>query len=400
MAITRYKSPLDNKQYYRFDYRDERGKRHRRGGFQDRVACETALSAARIRAHKRKHGLEVEDATARPASVTVAQLVAARIARRKIEGFTRRNERHNLERFATTLPAGLRVVDLASGHIAGFVELRSKDVKLQTIWRELTDLYSMFLAAADLYPVLKGWAPPARPRLKISSGQRTRIISRDEAARLVAYLRRPRDTSRPEDFQDAGYIARLDAADALQIALQTAARNTEIRLLKWSDFNEPFATLTRRQWKKRSEPLVVPISPALVSHLAARRARQLAAGIKSEWVFPSSRDSSRARSHFETRHWKRACGACEIVYGRFKDGGLTFHDSRHTLVTTMLDSGATHADVQSISGHSSKVMLTRYAHATTTGRRRAVASVADFGEQASAETPPVEQAKAKAAGES
>ena len=395
MAVKAYKSKRDGKQYYRFDWEDHTGSRYRRGKFRKASDCETALTLLKTRIHNRRYGLIPEqEETAEPARVTLSDLVAARIRQRKAAGFTRRNEANNLKRFAAILPAFLRVADIAPAHILKFQEDRSKKVKPQTVWRELTDIFSMFLGASDLYPALKRWTPPARPRLKVPSGERTRVISRDEAAQIIAYLRRARDTSRPEDFQDAGYNARLDAADALQIALQTAARNTEIRLLRWSDFNPNFATLTRRQWKTGAKPLVVPISPALVHHLAARRARQLAAGVKSDWIFPSSRDPARARSHFETRHWRRACEACGIPYGRFTEGGLTFHDSRHTLVTTMLDSGATHADVQSISGHSSKVMLMRYAHATTAGRRRAVEIVADFGEQVSVETPPVEQAKA------
>lgn len=379
MSVKPYKSKRDNKTYYRFDWEDHTGRRYRRGKFRSRADAALALSLLQTRTHNIRHGLAAEDAPAiEPARVTLRQLIDKRIATRKSAGYTRAQERHNLQRFAAVLPDGLLVTDLTGEHLATFQRDRLGSVKAQTVWREITDVCSMLKSAGDLFPVLAKWTPPARPRLKVPSGQRTRVISRKEAAAILAHLRRPVGDSHNE-WQNGR--ARMDAADHFQIYLQTGARSSEIRLLKWSDFDADAGRLTRRQWKRGGSPLVVPIGAALIARLNERRTRQRDAGIESPWMFPSPRDSSRPLFTIDRRHIKTACAALKIPYGRDIDGGMTTHDARHTLVTTILEQTGDIAAAQAISGHSSKTMLIRYAHATPAARTRAVESVADYGEQ-------------------
>ncbi len=350
------------------------GKRRRRFGFSSEEAAELALSKARLDAFDRRHGVAPPEE--RPA-VTVRQLVERRAAQLQ-SGPRRRASAALLRRWLETLPPGLLVTDLTTSHLQAYTDARLKVVKQQTVFRELTDICSCLGRARDIFAGLEGWTPPRRPRGVTQGRARARLISPEEAARLLAHLRRP--AGRQEWREGRGrewesYVRfRHDAADLLQMALLTAARRGELLALRWSDVNFKWGTL-RITATKTERVRVIPVSPALAA-LLKRRQRESAGG---PFVFPVT--GGRASLRASTEKIFRAAGrAAGVPYGRDAPGGWVLHDARHTAITAMLHAGHSLESVMAISGHSARVMAMRYAHSTEATRRAAASALDQFGD--------------------
>lgn len=382
-----YKSPKSHAKLWRYDFTDYRGRRQRLGNFTSKEDAQNALSRLSLNDQRRRHGIAVTDDAPAP-RVTVRELFARILKRRQHEGRSLRTPaRYTFDRFNATARTGILVSEVRTQDLLTYQDARLEKVKPQTVAREMTDICAALNRAHELFAELIDYAPPRRPRLSVPNSARSRVISHDEAQRLIAHLRRPRETEKcqrakirrtAEDIRS--YFLRLDHADALHIALQTSARSSEVRRLKWSDFNPHFKTLRRIQTKTGNTSVIVPLNDALVRVLLARRARLRAHDIESEYIFPSPHNASRPRSVFEHRIIRAACEELEIPYGRFTEGGLTFHDTRHTAVTNMIDSGASIPTAQAVTGHGSRYMLLTYAHAMTDSTRTAVAALASLGE--------------------
>jgi integrase len=56
---------------------------------------------------------------------------------------------------------------------------------------------------------------------------------------------------------------------------------------------------------------------------------------------------------------KRACKEAEIIYGRNKKDGFTFHDLRHTFKTNVCKAGVPESVIMEITGHSTRKMFDR-----------------------------------------
>ncbi|HEV2862887.1 MAG TPA: site-specific integrase [Pyrinomonadaceae bacterium] len=348
------------------------GRRRQKFGFSTESAALLALSMARVEAFERKAGVAPEPELP---GVTVKQLVERRAAQLQ-ETPRRRATAGILRRWLATLPDGLLVTEITTAHLQSYVDARLKSVKQQTVFRELTDISSCLHRARDLFARLEAWTPPRRPR-NVSQGRaRARLISADEVARLLAYLRRPRG---PQEWSGGrrveweSYVRfRHDAADLLEMALLTAARRSEILSLRWTDINFDWKTL-RITGTKTDRVRVIPMSPALADILARRRRES--AG--SPFVFHVT--AGRATLRASTEKIFRAAGkAAGVPYGRDVPGGWVLHDTRHTAITAMLHAGHSLESVMAISGHSARVMAMRYAHATEATRRAAVTALDQF----------------------
>lgn len=359
MSVKQRHSKKLNRKVWGYDA-EIAGKRRRRFGFSSRSAAKTALANARVRANELRAGVISEQ----PApSITVRELVERRSKqiRRKVTRFI-------LKRWLDTLPAGLLVADLRTAHLSQYADERMRFVKPQTAFRELTDICSALNRASDLFPSLEGWRPPKRPRMRVPSGRRERVITKEEATAILAHMRRPKAT----DETDAWYSVRLDAADLLQIALLTAARRSEILSLRWSDVNFDWGTL-RIVGTKTDRIRTIPMTPALVE-LLKRRKRDTGASAR---VFPALARASMLSNHTNI-HYREASEALGIPYGRETEGGWVLHDARHTAITAMLHAGNSLESVMAISGHSARVMTMRYAHANEQTKRAAVSALDQF----------------------
>lgn len=60
--------------------------------------------------------------------------------------------------------------------------------------------------------------------------------------------------------------------------------------------------------------------------------------------------------------------------------GLHFHDLRHTAATRRAEAGAQPSTIAELLGHADLRMTARYTHATDQAKRRAVESIANYGE--------------------
>ncbi|MGI8466919.1 MAG: hypothetical protein ACR2N3_00515 [Pyrinomonadaceae bacterium] len=76
-------------------------------------------------------------------------------------------------------------------------------------------------------------------------------------------------------------------------------------------------------------------------------------------------------SNFYLNSLKRACAAQGIPYGRFTEGGLIFHDTRHTFVSGLLSGGIDLETTRELAGLS-RDMILRYAHSSPAQKRKAV----------------------------
>jgi integrase len=68
---------------------------------------------------------------------------------------------------------------------------------------------------------------------------------------------------------------------------------------------------------------------------------------------------------------REACESCGITYGRNVEGGIVFHDTRHTATTRMLHARLDLATIQSVTGHTDKTMGIYYSHSSPETSARA-----------------------------
>src|SRR5262245_17504878 len=90
-----------------------------------------------------------------------------------------------------------------------------------------------------------------------------------------------------------------------------------------------------------------------------------------QFVFPTGKarqyDATKPITTFKTA-WKNVLRKAKVK--------CRLHDTRHTLITKLAESGASDETIMAIAGHVSRRMLSRYAHIRTEAKRHALESVA------------------------
>jgi integrase len=152
----------------------------------------------------------------------------------------------------------------------------------------------------------------------------------DNPAVPLPRVKTPKRLPRPVTNSEARKI--LDMAEAMgpQIAAMVnllaycGLRNSELRMLRWSDVEGPWLRVIGKGDKERS----IPIPPPAMLPLVRWRKQSTAA----EWVFPSSRNDDRpiAKSTLSLIMVEIADAACVEV---------TAHKLRHTYATRLLEVG-------------------------------------------------------------
>jgi integrase len=357
------------------------GARRRKFGFATQEKAETALYNARIAAQERGAGIQPDTSP-----VTVKQIIEARIKSLPVpKGFPGHHSRKqavvDLNRFLATLPPGLLVTQLAKAHTAGYRDARLEaGLAPQTVFRELTNIQACFNSASEKFPQLETWKPPARPKLKTPRGSRNRVVSPDEAARLLAHMRRSRMATHKRCKQEPirEYRARLDAADFFQLLLQSAMRPDEAVRRSFSDVIWHSSRL-RIDATKTDEEGMIDLPESCVEMLRRRREQNPSA----HWIFPSDK---RPGKHLESAPIvliRRAAKDLGIPWG-YENNGIVLYTTRHTAATAMLDAGYDLPTVQAQTRHSTKTMLMRYGHASARSRRAAASTLDSFGENSCA----------------
>ena len=161
---------------------------------------------------------------------------------------------------------------------------------------------------------------------------------------------------------------------ALVLALNTGMRDREIKNLTWRQIDLARKFLVVGESKTdagegRTIPLNSALEAALIEYSAWYRGRfgQLC----PEWyVFPFGKprpaDPTRPVTTLKTA-WNNLRERAKVT-GRW-------HDSRHTLITELAESGASDQTIMDIAGHVSKQMLKHYSHIRMEAKRAALESI-------------------------
>ncbi|HZT32733.1 MAG TPA: site-specific integrase [Bryobacteraceae bacterium] len=161
---------------------------------------------------------------------------------------------------------------------------------------------------------------------------------------------------------------------ALMLALNAGMRNGEIRNLQWKqiDLKRQFLTVGRSK-TEAGEGRTIPLNPALLEALQkhAEWYQLRFGGIEPEWyLFPFGQanhlDPTRPITTLKTG-WINARDRAGVK-GRL-------HDSRHTLITELAESGASDQTIMDIAGHVSRQMLKHYSHIRMKAKREALDAV-------------------------
>jgi integrase len=179
---------------------------------------------------------------------------------------------------------------------------------------------------------------------------------------------------------------------ALVLALNAGMRDSEIRNLTWThvDFEKQFLTVGRSKTEAgegRTIPLNSILFPALMDH--ARWYTRRFGMTKPDWyLFPFGKskhlDPTRPMTSLKTV-WTNIKETAEIT-GRW-------HDTRHTLVTELAESGAGDQTIMDIAGHVSRQMLARYSHIRMEAKRNALEAIVRKPRQ---DSQPVQEASVNA----
>ncbi len=170
---------------------------------------------------------------------------------------------------------------------------------------------------------------------------------------------------------------------ATMLALHAGMRDKEIRTVQWSRLNLESRIVTVGESKTdagtgRTIPMNGDLFAAAVEY-AKWYTNRFGVAQPNWYVFPFGKprpsDPTRPQTSLKTA-WRNV-RAKSKVEGRF-------HDTRHTFVTDLAESGAGDEVIRDMAGHVSRDMLKHYSHIRTETKRRAV-------EALSAKIPAIER---------
>lgn len=299
---------------------------------------------------------------------------------KKLENIAERKKKEVSKRvfnyYLALLPPSILVNELTTAHLKMYELARAKDcvrgkrgekgarVQPQTIDREITPIRATLKEAGEYFPELENWICPRFPRPEFAESRREMVIDEEDEIKILAHFARPRQKNESAEQ----YRGRLCIGLEFEFAILTSSRRKEVVMLKWTDYVPSQNLLKIKRWKtsKKGAEKITNFSPLpqrVLEILKIRRAQS-----SGDYIFSKDgRDTNGYREALEL-----ACGKLGIPYGRFTDGGLTFHDTRHTFVSRLVNAGIDIETVRELSGLS-RDMILRYAHSSSEQKRRAVA---------------------------
>lgn len=216
-----------------------------------------------------------------------------------------KNEALRLKAISKMLPASRQVVDLQAQDITAFRDKRMGEVSDHTVRKEMGILRGVFESARREWSMLDK-NPMADVRRPPSPPNRHRLMAEDEIRRILLAL----------GYVEGEKITTLsqEVAVGLQLALETAMRDSEMLGLRWADVHlkEQYVTLPRT---KNGDQRDVPLSKRAVALLESMK------GVDKVTVFTVTSASRDAL-------FRKARDACKVQ-------GLHFHDSRATALTRL-----------------------------------------------------------------
>lgn len=218
------------------------------------------------------------------------------------------------------------------------------------------------------------WAA-IQPDVKMlrASGEIGRAITRQEEARLFDACRESRSRS---------------LLPAVALALSTAMRYSEIRLLRWANVDLPGRSIVVGRSKTEcGEGRTIPLNErafALLSFWAGLFPKRQA----EHYVFPAERYGAAGDDFLPCAHSvepTKPIGSWGVAWAAAKKRSgvrCRFHDLRHTACTRMLEAGIPFSVVASVMGWSASTtvrMAKRYAHIGQEAQKQAVAVLSGAG---------------------
>ena len=271
------------------------------------------------------------------------------------------------------LGAGLALHELTPQHIRGLVVLRQDENRApQTIAHEIAVVRAAFRHAAGLgfkvsTLMLTGDTKTAWRVPEIA--QKTRYLSREELAKVQAYLdpeapiKPTRDGEALAEYVPEGQrrIDRQDAYDMLMTLALTGIRWGELRGLTWGQVDIPKGII--RVWGNKTEQeRLVGMSEQLRVLLKRRRVEHQGKRSATGLVFPGRDGEQRGPSSCQPIiRAMDACGLNEPESVR-RHGRATVHSLRHTYASLLVQHGADLRRVQEALGHSRIATTQRYTH--------------------------------------
>ena len=255
-------------------------------------------------------------------------------------------ERHETSYRAMRSTFGhVRLSDITPLALERYKRQRKADgVSEATINRELAFMKNLFTKAVEWGKATEN--PVKKVRLYREQNARTRYLTEDEEARLLAFCG---PQLRP----------------LVITALHTGFRATELRSLTWTDveINRRMITV-RAGYAKNGEARSVPINQLLTDILKSVKL----ANNQYERVF-CTRDGTPYRS-FRTA-FERAVRKAGIA-------DFTFHDLRHTFASRVVMAGVDLPTVKELLGHRDISMTMRYTHLSSDHKQAAVGKLEQF----------------------
>ena len=283
----------------------------------------------------------------------------------------------------------LLLCDIDAARIASYQATRKADkASARTLNKELQVL-RMILKRYKLWANLQGDVKFERERDEVG-----KALSTDDEARLL-------EACAPNPL----------LRTVVTLALNTALRKSEIRLLRWSQVDLFKRTLTVGKSKTeggsgRPIPLNVLAYAALV-----KWAGRFPESKTDDYVFPACEDARIDTQHpgqskidlsRPIKSWRTAwrtatrsiectkCGQgqrpaklccnpeCKVDISGLKNplAGLRFHDLRHTCITKLAEGQASEQTIMAIAGHVSRKMLEHYSHIRMEAKRAALDAIA------------------------
>jgi integrase len=379
LSIKKYKD-REGKWAYKFDIRvgkyqvDDR--RIREGGFQTLEECREAVSAIRTDFKRGKYKFKSD-----LVQVNVKDLKKALLKKLKDlhrSNSTLRQYERVLEGFSNLYPS-LLIESITTEHLNNYYShrLNLETVSHNTAVDDLLFLVSALKQVKQLFSPLKDWRPPSHEQVKKMNAYRERVITKDEEKAIIAALHDPSWQANDEMQREQRKVVAL----VFWVALRTGMRIGEILGLRKSAIHFNKAPGAPNGWivvsashatgkTKNKEKRIIKMTQALAVVLKSR------ASLSTDYLFESF-----AKPNFPVRWihrtFKKACNKAKVPYGQDVDGGIVFHDTRHTAATRMLQAGIDIKTIGKTLGHGDTYTTMRYLHTSDSTELAGMAALDD-----------------------
>ncbi len=205
-----------------------------------------------------------------------------------------------------------------------------------------------FALAHDLYTGKNPAGPAGKVKRPTTDNSRTRYLSREEAAALLAEL-----ATRSRDIHDMAFLS-----------LYTGMRAGEIFSLTWADIDLAGGEIMLRKTKGNRNRAA--FMTAAVKDMLQARTKSAPAGL----VFPGRNGAKIVQASDTFTRVVDKLGFNEGIIDR--EQRVVFHTLRHTFASWLVETGTDIYYVQELMGHSDLKLTARYAHIGENSLRAAV----------------------------